>query len=73
MTTEFTEFDDARMDLSFDNPDVPRGSARNTAHIQQWLNMCPAVKAWRTIDDDTLEFVYDADTEVAIVPEGVEF
>ena len=71
--TERQKYADAHHDLTFENPDSPRGSARNTAHIQQWLDFCPAVKAWKTVDDETLEFVYDTTVEVAQVPEGVEF
>ena len=49
------------------------GTAQNTAYIQQWLDTCPAVLAWKEIDEDSIEFTYNMSIEVYIVPNGVNF
>jgi ferredoxin-like protein FixX len=69
------QFIDAKYDL--DHPEsasaLPSGTARNTAFIQNWLNFCPAVRAWKEIDEETIIFNYDSSVEVSQVPDGVEF
>lgn len=69
------QFIDAKYDLDHPESDsaLPTGTARNTAFIQNWLNFCPAVLAWKEIDEETIIFNYDSSVEVFQVPNGVEF
>jgi len=54
-------------------PSDGTGWARNTASAQSFLNSCPAVREWRELTPDVIEFQFDMNIEVSVVPPGVWF
>jgi hypothetical protein len=52
---------------------IETGTTTNTAAAQAWLNSCEAVIDWAERDSETIEFRYDTEVEVTVVPHFVQF
>ncbi|HZP46311.1 MAG TPA: hypothetical protein VFB15_11740 [Candidatus Binataceae bacterium] len=52
---------------------MAHGIARWTATTQLFLDTCDAVTSWRALNKDFVEFEFDEEVEVPVVPPGVYF